>query len=198
MQNDKMRHARMKIESAAWISHGSEAWSCVLEDISATGVLVRRPDGWHGKIGDRCQHGHACRRQPQYSRRCHRRADIQRPLSALPTIANSAGQGGSAMEPARRLCRYAGAVGTIDEERMPNSKIGVGVRPVSVQLARCSACLKLASCRNACANDTKLSDACAFLCEYNPRAQKQALTGNCFLDLSPDTRLNHQARRPYP
>ncbi len=52
MQNDKMRHARMKIESAAWISHGSEAWSCVLEDISATGVRVRRPDGWRGKVGD--------------------------------------------------------------------------------------------------------------------------------------------------
>ncbi|MGA7296413.1 MAG: PilZ domain-containing protein [Rhodanobacteraceae bacterium] len=52
MQKDKMRHARMKIESAAWISHGSEAWSCVLEDISATGVRVRRPDGWRGKVGD--------------------------------------------------------------------------------------------------------------------------------------------------
>ncbi len=51
MHNDKMRHARMKIESAAWISHGSEAWSCVLEDISATGVRVRRPDGWNGTVG---------------------------------------------------------------------------------------------------------------------------------------------------
>lgn len=52
MQNDKMRHARMKIESAAWISHGSEAWSCVLEDISATGVRVRKPDGWNGTVGN--------------------------------------------------------------------------------------------------------------------------------------------------
>lgn len=53
MDNDKMRHARMKIESAAWISHGSDAWSCVLEDISATGVRVRKPEGWNCRIGDR-------------------------------------------------------------------------------------------------------------------------------------------------
>lgn len=43
----------MKLESAAWVSHGTEAWSCVLEDISATGVRVAKPEGWTGKLGDR-------------------------------------------------------------------------------------------------------------------------------------------------
>lgn len=50
--NDKMRHARMKIESAVWISHGSQAWSCVLDDISATGAKVHRPEGWNAKVGE--------------------------------------------------------------------------------------------------------------------------------------------------
>lgn len=50
--NDRMRHARMKINSAAFISRGREAWSCELADISATGVRVRRPLDWNGAIGD--------------------------------------------------------------------------------------------------------------------------------------------------
>ncbi|HET6631222.1 MAG TPA: PilZ domain-containing protein [Rhodanobacteraceae bacterium] len=50
---DKMRHARMRIDSAAFMSHGHEAWSCQLADISATGVRVCRPNGWHGGVGDR-------------------------------------------------------------------------------------------------------------------------------------------------
>lgn len=47
-----MRHARMKIRSAVLMMRGANAWSSELEDISATGVLVRRPDEWNGKVGD--------------------------------------------------------------------------------------------------------------------------------------------------
>ena len=52
MTEERMRHARMKIDSAAWISHGSEAWSSELADISATGVRVKRPANWTGKLGE--------------------------------------------------------------------------------------------------------------------------------------------------
>ena len=52
MTDERMRHARMKIDSAAWISHGSDAWSSELVDISATGVRVKRPSGWCGAMGD--------------------------------------------------------------------------------------------------------------------------------------------------
>lgn len=47
-----VRPARMKIRSAVLMMHGADAWSSELEDISATGVLVRRPDGFTGKAGD--------------------------------------------------------------------------------------------------------------------------------------------------
>lgn len=47
-----VRHARMKIRSAVLMMHGADAWSSELEDISATGVLVHRPDDWTGKPGD--------------------------------------------------------------------------------------------------------------------------------------------------
>ena len=47
-----MRPARMKIRSAVLMMHGGDAWSSELEDISATGVLVRRPDDFTGKAGD--------------------------------------------------------------------------------------------------------------------------------------------------
>ena len=47
-----MRPARMKIRSAVLMMHGADAWSTELEDISATGVLVRRPDEWRGNAGD--------------------------------------------------------------------------------------------------------------------------------------------------
>lgn len=53
MTNDKLRHARMKIQSAVWISHGSQAWSSVLDDISATGAKVKRPEGWDARVGER-------------------------------------------------------------------------------------------------------------------------------------------------
>ncbi len=48
-----VRPARMKIRSAVLMMHGADAWSSELEDISATGVLVLRPDGFTGKAGDR-------------------------------------------------------------------------------------------------------------------------------------------------
>lgn len=48
----EMRHARMRIDSAVLLIRGPEAWLSELENISATGVLMRRPDGWKGKVGD--------------------------------------------------------------------------------------------------------------------------------------------------
>lgn len=47
-----VRHARMQLRSAVLMMHGADAWSSELVDISATGVLVRRPDDWSGKPGD--------------------------------------------------------------------------------------------------------------------------------------------------
>ncbi len=46
------RPARMRIRSAVLMSRGGSAWSSEIEDISATGVLVGRPDDWSGSIGD--------------------------------------------------------------------------------------------------------------------------------------------------
>ena len=50
--NSGLRPARMPIRSAILMSCGSDAWSSEIEDISATGVLVSRPDAWRGRIGD--------------------------------------------------------------------------------------------------------------------------------------------------
>jgi hypothetical protein len=47
-----MRHARMPINSAVLMIHGADVWSSEIEDISATGVLVARPDDWNGRVGD--------------------------------------------------------------------------------------------------------------------------------------------------
>lgn len=47
------RPARMPIRSAVLMSRGGNAWSSEVENISATGVLVGRPQGWGGRIGDR-------------------------------------------------------------------------------------------------------------------------------------------------
>lgn len=46
------RHARKSIRSAVLLIHGADAWPADVEDISATGVLVTRPEGWQGKIGE--------------------------------------------------------------------------------------------------------------------------------------------------
>lgn len=47
-----LRPARMSIRSAVLISRGANAWSSEIEDISATGVLVTRPDNWRGRIDE--------------------------------------------------------------------------------------------------------------------------------------------------
>ncbi|GAA0703943.1 hypothetical protein GCM10009105_00400 [Dokdonella soli] len=47
-----LRSARMSIRSAVFISSGHNAWSSEIEDISATGVLVGKPDNWSGAVGD--------------------------------------------------------------------------------------------------------------------------------------------------
>lgn len=48
---DRLRHARMRIETAVLMSRGHEAFPTELEDISATGVLLRRPRDWTGGEG---------------------------------------------------------------------------------------------------------------------------------------------------
>lgn len=47
-----MRPARMAIRSAVFISRGHNGWSSEIADISATGVLVGKPDNWNGSVGD--------------------------------------------------------------------------------------------------------------------------------------------------
>ena len=42
----------MALNSAVLISSGHNAWTSEIEDISATGVLVAKPDGWHGAVGE--------------------------------------------------------------------------------------------------------------------------------------------------
>lgn len=48
-QPRRMRHARMRIETAVLLSRSAESFPTELEDISATGVLLRRPRDWPGK-----------------------------------------------------------------------------------------------------------------------------------------------------
>jgi hypothetical protein len=47
-----MRHARMPINSAVFMMHGGDSWSSDMVDISATGVMVRRPFDWRGRLGE--------------------------------------------------------------------------------------------------------------------------------------------------
>jgi hypothetical protein len=47
-----MRHARMGRRTAVLMSRRGDVWQTELDDISATGVRLSRPDGWHGKGGD--------------------------------------------------------------------------------------------------------------------------------------------------
>jgi|CXWL01.1.fsa_nt_gi hypothetical protein len=47
------RHRRMPINSAVLMLRGDESWTSELVDISATGVMVRRPVDWIGQRGDR-------------------------------------------------------------------------------------------------------------------------------------------------
>ncbi|MEO7148936.1 MAG: PilZ domain-containing protein [Rhodanobacteraceae bacterium] len=47
-----LRHARMKRHTAVLMSRRDDAWTTELEDISATGVLLTRLEGWVGQVGD--------------------------------------------------------------------------------------------------------------------------------------------------
>lgn len=42
----------MRIRSAAMMIRGADAWSTEIADISATGVLLVRPESWQGKPRD--------------------------------------------------------------------------------------------------------------------------------------------------
>lgn len=52
-ERKRMRSARMPIRSAVFLSRGGNAWSSEVLNISASGVLVGRPQAWEGRIGDR-------------------------------------------------------------------------------------------------------------------------------------------------
>lgn len=47
------RHRRMPLDSAVLLMRGGECWMSEVRNISATGVLIRRPEGWYGERGDR-------------------------------------------------------------------------------------------------------------------------------------------------
>ncbi|MGH8211884.1 MAG: PilZ domain-containing protein [Rhodanobacteraceae bacterium] len=48
----KFRHARMKRQTAVLMSRRGDVWATELDDISATGALLARPDNWEGAPGD--------------------------------------------------------------------------------------------------------------------------------------------------
>ena len=47
-----VRHARMPRQTAVLMSRRGDVWQTDLADISATGVRLARPSGWHGQAGD--------------------------------------------------------------------------------------------------------------------------------------------------
>ncbi|MBL0163277.1 MAG: PilZ domain-containing protein [Xanthomonadales bacterium] len=49
-----LRHARMSIRSIVLISMGPLSWITEVENISATGLLARRPEEWCAGAGERC------------------------------------------------------------------------------------------------------------------------------------------------
>jgi hypothetical protein len=49
---EQLRPARMRIETTVLMSRAGESHPTELVDISATGVLLRRPLGWRGEIGE--------------------------------------------------------------------------------------------------------------------------------------------------
>ncbi|WP_130618771.1 PilZ domain-containing protein [Dyella amyloliquefaciens] len=49
---EQLRPARMRIETTVLMSRGGESHPTELVDISATGVLLRRPLGWDGEQGE--------------------------------------------------------------------------------------------------------------------------------------------------
>lgn len=48
----RVRHARMVRQTAVLMSRRGDVWQTDLADISATGVRLSRPSGWHGQPGD--------------------------------------------------------------------------------------------------------------------------------------------------
>ena len=52
--SQRIRHARIPIHSTVLVSKGANAWTSEIENISATGVLIVRPDDWSGNAGDIC------------------------------------------------------------------------------------------------------------------------------------------------
>lgn len=50
-ESERLRPARMQIETTVLMSRGVESHPTELVDISATGALLRRPLGWGGEVG---------------------------------------------------------------------------------------------------------------------------------------------------
>jgi hypothetical protein len=50
--SEHLRPARMRIKTTVLMSHGDESHPTDLIDISATGVLLRRPPNWRGKADE--------------------------------------------------------------------------------------------------------------------------------------------------
>lgn len=46
------RPARLRVHAALLVMRAVEAWSSEVENISASGLLMLRPRGWTGKLGD--------------------------------------------------------------------------------------------------------------------------------------------------
>lgn len=51
-QQEKRRFSRVDFSTNTSISNSKQHWEIPLVDISLKGVLVERPEGWDGKIGD--------------------------------------------------------------------------------------------------------------------------------------------------
>ncbi len=51
-ESTRMRHARMIRSTAVLMSRRGDVWQTELSDISATGVRLARPDGWHGRTSE--------------------------------------------------------------------------------------------------------------------------------------------------
>jgi hypothetical protein len=46
------RPSRMPVDCAVLISRADESWASAMQDISATGVLIKRPIDWIGRRGE--------------------------------------------------------------------------------------------------------------------------------------------------
>lgn len=46
-----LRHARKQLDTTVLMNRGGDSLSSEIEDISATGVRLRRPHGWDGESG---------------------------------------------------------------------------------------------------------------------------------------------------